>query len=104
MDSRTTAAVIQRFVSPGDLPSPASAAAHQDQDRSPLSPREREIVNLTAQGFKNSDMAAKLSLSEQTIKNHLHNIFEKLGVSDRLELALHAVEHRLVGVSEPAKC
>jgi two-component system, NarL family, nitrate/nitrite response regulator NarL len=104
MDSRTTAAVIQRFVSPGDLPSPASAAAHQYQDRSPLSPREREIVNLTAQGFKNSDMAAKLSLSEQTIKNHLHNIFEKLGVSDRLELALHAVEHRLVGVSEPAKC
>jgi len=104
MDSRTTAVVIQRFVSPGELPSPASPAAHRDQDRSLLSPREREIVNLTAQGFKNSDMAAKLSLSEQTIKNHLHNIFEKLGVSDRLELALLAVEHRLVGVSEPAKC
>ncbi len=104
MDSRTTAAVIQRFVSPGDLPGPASSAAHRDQNRSLLSPREREIVNLTAQGFKNSDMAAKLSLSEQTIKNHLHNIFEKLGVSDRLELALLAVEHRLVGVSEPAKC
>ena len=104
MDSRTTAAVIQRFVAPGDLPSPASSAAHRDQNRSLLSPREREIVNLTAQGFKNSDMAAKLSLSEQTIKNHLHNIFEKLGVSDRLELALHAVEHRLVGASEPAKC
>ena len=104
MDSRTTAAVIQRFVSPGDLPSPASSTAHRDQNPSPLSPREREIVNLTAQGFKNSDMAAKLSLSEQTVKNHLHNIFEKLGVSDRLELALHAVEHRLVGASEPAKC
>ena len=104
MDSRTTAVVFQRFVSPGDLPSQESPAAHRDKDRSLLSPREREIVNLTAQGFKNSDMAAKLSLSEQTIKNHLHNIFEKLGVSDRLELALHAVEYRLVGVSEPAKC
>jgi two-component system nitrate/nitrite response regulator NarL len=104
MDSCTTAAVIQRFVSPGDLPSPASSTAHRDQNPSPLSPREREIVNLTAQGFKNSDMAAKLSLSEQTVKNHLHNIFEKLRVSDRLELALHAIEHRLVGVSEPAKC
>jgi DNA-binding NarL/FixJ family response regulator len=104
MDSRTTAAVIQRFVSPGDLPSPASSAAQPDQNRSLLSPREREIVNLTAQGFKNSDMAAKLSLSEQTVKNHLHNIFDKLGVSDRLELALHAVEHRLVGVPAPAKC
>ena len=104
MDSRTTTAVIQRFVSPGDLPSPASPAAPEDQNRSPLSPREREIVKLTAQGFKNSDMAAKLSLSEQTVKNHLHNIFEKLGVSDRLELALHAIEHGLVGASEPAKC
>jgi len=104
MDSRTTAAVIQRFVSPGDLAGPASSAAHRDQNRSLLSPREREIVNLTAQGFKNSDVAAKLSLSEQTVKNHLHNIFDKLGVSDRLELALHAVEHRLVGASEPAKC
>ena len=41
-------------------------------------------------------MAAKLSLSEQTVKNHLHNIFEKLGVSDRLELALLALEHGLV--------
>ena len=104
MDSRTTEAVIQRFVSPGDLPSPASSAAHRGQNRILLSPRERDIVNLTAQGFKNSDMAAKLSLSEQTVKNHLHNIFEKLGVSSRLELALHAVEHRLVGASEPARC
>ena len=104
MDSRTKTAVIQRFVSPGDLPSPAIPAAPGDQNRSPLSPREREIVKLTAQGFKNSDMAAKLSLSEQTVKNHLHNIFEKLGVSDRLELALLAVEHGLAGASEPAKC
>ena len=97
MDSRTTAAVIQRFVSPGDLPSPTNSAAHRDQkNRTLLSPRERDIVNLTAQGFKNSDMAAKLSLSEQTVKNHLHNIFEKLGVSSRFELALHAVEHRLI--------
>ena len=66
-----------------------------------MSPREREIVNLTAQGFKNGDMAAKLSLSEQTVKNHLHNIFDKLGVSDRLELVLHAVAHRLVETAEP---
>jgi DNA-binding NarL/FixJ family response regulator len=78
--------------------------AHRDQNRSVLSPRELEIVNLMAQGFKNSDMATKLSLREQTVKNHLHYIFEKLGVSDRLELALHAVEHGLVGASEPAKC
>ena len=60
----------------------------RDRDRSPLSQREREIVVLVAQGFKNKEMAEKMFISEQTVKNHLHNIFDKLGVSDRLELAL----------------
>jgi two-component system NarL family response regulator len=56
-----------------------------------------------AQGFKNLDLASRLFISEQTVKNHLHNIFEKLGVSDRLELALYAIEQRLlVGTSTPA--
>ena len=96
MDSRTTTAMIQRFVEPADTPGPPVPAAPREQNRSPLSRREREIVNLTAQGFKNGDMAAKLSLSEQTIKNHLHNIFDKLGVTDRLELVLLAVANGLV--------
>jgi DNA-binding NarL/FixJ family response regulator len=60
-----------------------------------LSTREREIVGLIAQGFKNKDMAERLFISEQTVKNHLHNIFDKLGVSDRLELALYAIHHKL---------
>ena len=47
------------------------------------------------QGFKNKDMAEKMSLSEQTVKNHLHNIFSKLEVSDRLELALAVVARKL---------
>jgi DNA-binding NarL/FixJ family response regulator len=96
MDSRTTKAMIQRFVEPADMPGPSVPAAPRDQNRSPLSRREREIVNLTAQGFKNGDMAAKLALSEQTVKNHLHNIFDKLGVTDRLELVLLAVANGLV--------
>jgi DNA-binding NarL/FixJ family response regulator len=50
-----------------------------------------EVVHMTTQGFKNSDIAAKLSLSEQTVKNHMHNIFERLEVTDRLELALFYV-------------
>ena len=41
-------------------------------------------------------MGEKLFISEQTVKNHLHNIFDKLGVSDRLELALYVIHHRLV--------
>ena len=65
------------------------------RDRSPLSNREREIVALVAQGYKNKEMAEKMFISEQTVKNHLHNIFDKLGVSDRLELALYAIHKGL---------
>ena len=52
-------------------------------------------VALVAQGFKNKEMAEKMFISEQTVKNHLHNIFDKLGVSDRLELALYAIHNSL---------
>lgn len=62
-----------------------------------LTGREQEIVTLVAQGFRNKEMAEKLSISEQTVKNHLHAIYDKLGVSDRLELALYALHHRLAG-------
>ena len=60
-----------------------------------LPAREREIVALVAQGYKNKEMAEKMFISEQTVKNHLHNIFDKLGVSDRLELALYAIHKGL---------
>jgi two-component system nitrate/nitrite response regulator NarL len=46
--------------------------------------------------FSKSSESEKLFISEQTVKNHLHNIFDKLGVSDRLELALYAIHHRLI--------
>ncbi len=57
----------------------------------PLTPREQEIAALVAQGLMNKEIAARLFISDQTVKNHLHNIFEKLGVSDRLELALYFI-------------
>ncbi len=50
---------------------------------------------LVSQGFKNKEMAQKMFISEQTVKNHLHNIFDKLEVSDRLELALYAIHKKL---------
>jgi len=76
-------------------PVPSPAAPSRERERSPLSQREREIVALVAQGFKNKEMAEKMFISEQTVKNHLHNIFDKLGVSDRLELALYAIHNNL---------
>ena len=96
LDSHTTAAVIRQFVANDEAPAPAPvASAPRDRERSPLSQREREIVALVAQGFKNKEMAEKMFISEQTVKNHLHNIFDKLGVSDRLELALYAIHNNL---------
>jgi len=95
LDSHTTAAVIRQFVAADDTPVPAPQTAPRDRERSPLSQREREIVALVAQGFKNKEMAEKMFISEQTVKNHLHNIFDKLGVSDRLELALYAIHNNL---------
>ena len=95
LDSHTTAAVIRQFVSADEAPQHQQAAAPRERERSPLSQREREIVALVAQGFKNKEMAEKMFISEQTVKNHLHNIFDKLGVSDRLELALYAIHNNL---------
>ena len=97
LDSHTTAAVIRQFVANDEAPvhSLPPAPVTRERERSPLSQREREIVALVAQGFKNKEMAEKMFISEQTVKNHLHNIFDKLGVSDRLELALYAVHNNL---------
>src|SRR5437879_5517889 len=99
LDSHTTAAVIRQFVANDEAPVTVQflppAPPTRERERSPLSQREREIVALVAQGFKNKEMAEKMFISEQTVKNHLHNIFDKLGVSDRLELALYAIHNNL---------
>ncbi len=88
LDARTTAAVMRQFASPTE-PNP------RERDKPRLSNREREIVGFVAQGFKNKEIAERMFISEQTVKNHLHNIFDKLGVSDRLELALYAIHRNI---------
>jgi two-component system nitrate/nitrite response regulator NarL len=93
LDSHTTAAVMRQFSTGMDAGS--ASGGGKGRERSPLSTREREIVALVAQGYKNKEMAEKMFISEQTVKNHLHNIFDKLGVSDRLELALYAIHKGL---------
>lgn len=72
---------------------PADRPAATGEQPVPLSRRERELVGLIALGFRNREIADKLFISEQTVKNHLHNIFEKTRIKDRLELALYAVFH-----------
>jgi DNA-binding NarL/FixJ family response regulator len=101
LDSHTTAAVMRQFSTNLDGSS-SQGGNGKGRERSPLSTREREIVALVAQGYKNKEMAEKMFISEQTVKNHLHNIFDKLGVSDRLELALYAIHKGLHLTSDPA--
>jgi DNA-binding NarL/FixJ family response regulator len=61
-----------------------------------LTPREIEIVKMIASGLRNKAIADRLTISEGTVKIHLHNIYEKLGVDGRLELVLFAQEKGLV--------
>jgi two-component system nitrate/nitrite response regulator NarL len=60
-----------------------------------LTPRELEIIGAILGGYSNQDIATTFSISEKTVKHHLTNIFDKLGVSNRLELALFAMHHNL---------
>lgn len=62
-----------------------------------LTARELEVVSAIVAGYTNKDVAQKFAISEDTVKRHLSNIYDKLGVSNRLELALFALKHHLVG-------
>ena len=79
-------ALVEQEKSPPPAPAPAFR----------ITPRERDIVAAIVAGLSNKEIAQRYSLSEQTVKHHLSNVYDKLGVSTRLELALLAVEHRLV--------
>ncbi len=61
-----------------------------------LTPRELEIVRMVSEGLRNKEIGERLSISEGTVKVHLHNVYEKLGVDGRLELVLFAQAKGLV--------
>ena len=61
-----------------------------------LTPREREILSSVVTGYTNREIAQKFVLSEDTVKHHLSNIFDKVGASNRVELTLFAVHHDLI--------
>jgi len=64
--------------------------------RDRLTPKEMQIVALIVQGCKNKDIANQLNTKEQVVKNYLRSIYDKTGVSDRLELALFTLHHRIL--------
>ena len=63
---------------------------------SALTKREREIITLIGEGLKNRQISARLFISEATVRHHLTSIFDKLNVSDRLELIIYAYRHNLI--------
>ncbi len=65
-----------------------------------LSKREMEIVQLAASGLSNCEVGQRLSLSESTVKNHLVRVYEKLGISTRIELILYILSYNQSNESE----
>jgi DNA-binding NarL/FixJ family response regulator len=74
----------------------AQAAAVPDRKTYGLTPRELEVVTCIVEGCSNRDIAKQFTISEETVKRHLSNVFDKTGVSTRLELALFTIAHKLV--------
>ena len=86
-----------RQVRAAGLDTPGSdedAVGSRVRDR--LTPKELKIVALIVQGCKNKEIAMRLMTTEQVIKNYLRSIYDKTGVSDRLELALFTIHHRIL--------
>src|SRR6202023_2094324 len=61
-----------------------------------LTPKETVIVSCVTQGMKNKEIAVRVGTTEQVVKNYLRKVYDKLGVADRLELALYCLNHRVV--------
>lgn len=61
-----------------------------------LTKREIEVLKLLAEGLFNKEIASKLDISEKTVKNHVSNIFKKIGVSDRTQAAVYAIKNNFV--------
>jgi DNA-binding NarL/FixJ family response regulator len=84
----------QRFVQRSNVTTMLAADSVGMRVRDRLTPKEMQIVALIVQGCKNKDIAMQLGTKEQVIKNYLRSIYDKTGVSDRLELALFTIHHQ----------
>jgi DNA-binding NarL/FixJ family response regulator len=84
----------ERFVQRSNVMTMQAADAVGSRVRDRLTPKEMQIVALIVQGCKNKEIAMQLGTKEQVIKNYLRSIYDKTGVSDRLELALFTIHHR----------
>ena len=119
MRSGASAVVLKRFagqmlmdairtVAAGQVWMPPSLQAHlltelREAPQPALTRREREVIREVALGLRNAEVARKLFVSEQTVKTHLNNVFQKLGIRDRTELTLYAARVGIIGLHERSR-
>ncbi|MBS1850997.1 MAG: response regulator transcription factor [Acidobacteria bacterium] len=89
LDSRGIAWVLQAYRTQGTRPA-------SSRPKVQLTPKESLIVSCVTQGMKNKEIALRVGTTEQVVKNYLRKVYDKLGVADRLELALYCLNNRVV--------
>jgi DNA-binding NarL/FixJ family response regulator len=87
--------VVRRLMTAvsGDAPVQEAKPALQDKDLQALTEREREVLDLIARGLSNREIAEKMVISEKTVKTHVSNLLDKLGLEDRTRAAIWALKH-----------
>ncbi len=93
LDQQAVNWVLHAYRSQATRPMAAAPKVH-------LTQKEMNIVACVSQGMKNKEIAQRVNTTEQVVKNYLRKVYDKLGVSDRLELALYCLHHRLLENSE----
>ena len=97
LDSRGVHWVLEAYRSQGTRPTSSRAKVQ-------LTPKETLIVSCVTQGMKNKEIAVRVGTTEQVVKNYLRKVYDKLGVADRLELALFCLHNRILdGGPKPAE-
>jgi DNA-binding NarL/FixJ family response regulator len=89
LDNRATQWVMEAYRTHGSRPVPTRTKVQ-------LTPKESQIVTCVTQGMKNREIAQRVGTTEQVVKNYLRKVYDKLGVADRLELALYCLNNRVV--------
>jgi DNA-binding NarL/FixJ family response regulator len=96
LESRAVGWVMQAYRTQGLRPAGS-------RPKVSLTPKESLIVSCVTQGMKNKEIALRVGTTEQVVKNYLRKVYDKLGVADRLELALYCLNHRVVEGAVQAK-
>jgi len=96
LEARAIAWVLDAYRTQGVRPSGSRPKVQ-------LTPKESLIVSCVTQGMKNKEIALRVGTTEQVVKNYLRKVYDKLGVADRLELALYCLNHRVVDGETKAK-